>query len=223
MKSIVIKIAAVLLLAANTAFSWDRDKNSISYRIETGSRLWIEGSATLGSYECRTVAIYGTGDVDTSRLNNNFHSAADNSGKSAQLDVLVKFFDCGNNRMNADMYHALKADKDSTIHYKLIRSAILYDSTAVNGRFGLRTVGVLLIAGVAKIDTIDVDVVSLQDNKFELIGKKHLSMIDFSITPPTAFFGLIKAHEDLTVNFDLIAVPSDEMDTDNKSVIFGKY
>ena len=33
-------------------------------------------------------------------------------------------------------------------------------------------------------------------------------MLDYKIVPPSTFFGLIKAHEQLTVSFDLIAAPN---------------
>jgi hypothetical protein len=47
----------------------------------------------------------------------------------------------------------------------------------------------------------------LRDGKYEILGRKELSMLDFHITPPSAFFGLIRADEGLVVNFDLIAGP----------------
>jgi D-arabinose 1-dehydrogenase-like Zn-dependent alcohol dehydrogenase len=191
-----INIIVLSLLVSFASISWDRNNNSITYHLETGSRLWIDGSATIGSYECRTVAIYGIGDI------------ANNSNKYAQIEVLVKFFDCGNPAMNEDMYTALKANRDSVIQYKLIKTIVLYDSTSFNGLFGLRTIGNLSIAGISRQDTIDVNIKSLHERKFEIIGSINLSMIDFNITPPSAFFGLINAHEKLTVNFDLIAAPN---------------
>ncbi len=219
-----INIIALSLLISFASISWDRNNNSIAYHLETGSRLWIDGSATIGSYECRTVAVYGIGDINTNNLDkNNSNSIANNSNKHAQIDVLVKFFDCGNPAMNEDMYTALKANRDSVIQYKLIKTIVLYDSTGFNGLFGLRTIGNLSVAGVSRQDTIDVNIKSLHERKFEIIGSINLSMIDFNITPPSAFFGLINAHEKLSVNFDLIAAPNDENYSGNANRILTEY
>ena len=48
-------------------------------------------------------------------------------------------------------------------------------------------------------------------------------MIDFNITPPSAFFGLINAHEKLTVNFDLIAAPNNEYYPGSTSRIYSDH
>ena len=219
-----INIIVLSLLVSFASISWDRNNNSITYHLETGSRLWIDGSATIGSYECRTVAVYGIGDINTNNIDkNNFNSIANNSNKYAQIEVLVKFFDCGNPAMNEDMYTALKANRDSVIQYKLIKTIVLYDSTSFNGLFGLRTIGNLSIAGVSRQDTIDVNIKSLHERKFEIIGSINLSMIDFNITPPSAFFGLINAHEKLTVNFDLIAAPNNEYYPGSTSRIYSDH
>jgi hypothetical protein len=213
-------ILILLLLILNTSISWNRNRNPVTYQLATGSRLWINGSATLGSYECRTVAVYGMGDVDTNDIRKrSFFRETKRINEPAHLDVLVRFFDCGNPAMNADMYSALKADKDSVIHYKLLTTSVIYDSTIEKGRLGLRTIGILTIAGISQLDTIDVDIRILQDKKYQIIGKKSLSMIDFEIAPPTAFFGLIRAHDNLTVSFDLIAAPNEQAEQDYMSII----
>jgi hypothetical protein len=112
--------------------------------------------------------------------------------------------------MNEDMYDALKADRDSMILYELTDAKVIYDSTDINSYLGLRTIGNLTIAGITRKDTIDTDVKCLPDRKYEIVGKKNLSMLDFKIVPPSAFFGLIKANERLVVSFDLIAAPAYE-------------
>ena len=184
----------------------------IPYRLEAGSRLWIDGSATIGSYKCGTVAVYGIGDLktDLQRFGNS-KSQENDSAQNARILVMVRMFDCGNPAMNTDMYRALKADRDSTIQFALTDAQIAYDSTATTGWIGLRAIGRLSIAGITRLDTIMAAVKSLSSKKYEILGRKKLSMQNFKITPPTAFFGLIKAHEDLVVSFDLIAVPEDDV------------
>jgi hypothetical protein len=206
----MIRVLTILLISFST-FSHDtlcQEQRFIPYHLLPGSRLWIDGTATLGPYTCETVAVYGSGglnaDLDRLRETSLSHQA-DNGG--VQVFILVKMFNCGNPAMNADMYHALHAERDSAIQYTLLETHVMYDSIAHNGWLGLQTVGKLSIAGITKTDTIAVRVKSLRDRKYEILGKKELSMLDFHITPPSAFFGLIKADERLVVNFDLIAGP----------------
>ena len=45
---------------------------------------------------------------------------------------------------------------------------------------------------------------TLEENLYKITGSKKLSMFDFEITPPTAFFGLIKANDTLEIYFDLL-------------------
>jgi len=185
-----------------------RERQFIPYHLQPGSRLWIDGTATLGSFLCETVAVYGNGGLDAGLSGIREASLAHKADSSrVQVSVLVKMFDCGNPAMNSDMYSALRMDKNSSIQYTLTNVQVLYDSTAQNGWLGLRTIGRLSIAGFTRMDTIDAQVKSLSNMKYEVLGKKELSMLDFNITPPTAFFGLIKANERLVVNFDLIAGP----------------
>jgi hypothetical protein len=207
---LMIRIFAVLFISCSLIFchSLCQEQLFIPYHLLPGSRLWIDGTATLGTYTCETVAVYGSGglNADLDRLREASLSRQTDNGR-VQVFVLVKMFDCGNPAMNVDMYHAMRAEQDSAIHYTLSETHLMYDSIAHSGVLGLRTIGKLSIAGVTRMDTIDVRVKSLRDRKYEIFGKKELSMLDFHITPPSAFFGLIKAAERLTVNFDLIAGP----------------
>lgn len=207
------------ILAVVLAFAPASDKmhrGMIPYHLETGSQIWINGTATVGSYKCGTVAVYGVGDLDGNRGNQRESDSAKSKNREhARVEVLAKMFDCGNPAMNRDMYAALKANRDSTIQYELARTDMMFDSTSANGPLRLRTAGNLSIAGVTRWDTIIADVRSLPNGKYEIFGRKNLSMRDYRIVPPSKFFGLIKANERLTVGFDLIAAPDNERELRN--------
>jgi hypothetical protein len=207
----------IVCLGISLALSRDRDK--IRYHLESGSRIWINGSATLGSYECKTVAVYGTGNLDSDSATGDSSSIDKRSKEGTKVAVQVKLFDCGNPAMNKDMYNALKADNDSLISFELIDADIIYDSTRRNDGVELRTIGNLTVAGVTRTDTIYTLIKTLPDRKYKIVGEKSLSMLDFKIVPPTAFFGLIKANEKLIVGFDLIAAPISEKHNDNNAIV----
>ncbi len=193
-----------------TSTGLSRDKHKVAYHLERGSRIWINGSATLGSYECKTVAVFGTGDVDSSEISNSDNSSIGRPKEVTRVAVQVKLFDCGNPAMNEDMYSALKSDRDSLISFELEKAEVVSDSLPRTNSLKLKTVGLLSIAGITRLDTIDVVVKKLPGERYEITGRKNLSMLDFNIDPPTAFFGLIKANEKLVVGFDLIAAPESE-------------
>ena len=203
-----VLVMLIINLFAFFSNSLCQEQLFIPYHLLPGSRLWIDGTATLGPYTCKTVAVFGNGglNADLDRLRETSPSRLANNGR-VQVAVLVKMFDCGNPAMNADMYRALHAERDSSIQYTLIETHLMYDSIAQNGWLGLKTIGALSIAGVTRMDTINVRVKILRDRIYEILGNKELSMLDFHIMPPSAFFGFIKADERLIVNFDLIAGP----------------
>lgn len=210
------------ILCLGMSLSLGREKDKITYHLERGSRLWINGSATLGSYECKTVAVFGTGNLGSDSVINGSNSMNKNSKELTRVAVQVRLLDCGNPAMNEDMYNALKADNDSLISYELIDAEVIYDSTGGNNGLGLRTIGNLTVAGITKKDTINTTVKILPGRRYEITGEKNLSMLDFNIVPPTAFFGFIKANERLVVGFDLIAAPLSENNSDKNTYVLDR-
>ncbi len=67
--------------------------------------------------------------------------------------------------------------------------------------------GILKIAGVSKETDVEFEVRELDGGRFDIEGHKSLTMGDFGIESPTAFFGLIRADERLEVHFSLVAAP----------------
>jgi hypothetical protein len=45
----------------------------------------------------------------------------------------------------------------------------------------------------------------LNDGRLRAMGSKAIKMTDYNVEPPTAMLGLVKAENELTVHFDLIA------------------
>lgn len=185
-------VVLLILLASSVLFS--QQISQVSYTLEPQSRLWLDVTATIGEFTCETGDVRGYA-----------HLSGDTS-KQGEVSVwgLVNTLDCGNSMMNEDMYNAMNADRYPTIEYELIQAKAISDST-IDGWFMLKTTGSLTINGVSNQIEMVVRVKALSGNQFRLIGTKTLSMHDFNIIPPTALWGLIKAHDTLVVNFDLIA------------------
>lgn len=180
-------------------------KTGTQYVTLPRSRIWIEGSSTVNEFSCSTQKVDGIGylkgktDSTTEEANSKDSSAVD-------ISVMVKSFDCGIGAMNDDMYKAMKSSEHPTIEYKLIRARVMMKADSLNAvKFVLDTYGDLTIAGVTNKEDILISVRGLDDGIYHLEGSKVLSMNDFDITPPSHFFGIIKAHDQLVVHFDLYA------------------
>lgn len=175
------------------------------YKLESGSRLRLEGTATIGEYKCETRAIDGLGMLGRNTGRDSGSADSGLASDEVRVSMFVRSFECGKRAMNSDMYNAMKADSFPSIEYKLVHAEILTDSETVDSARTLDTVGELTIAGVTRLVGMSVRITRMSPRRFRVLGSKDLSMHDFGVTPPTALWGLIKADDKLVVSFDLVA------------------
>ncbi len=197
--NLILFFLGIVFLASSGIFG-----QTIMYRTLPGSRMWIEGTSTLNDYTCKTNDVEGYAEVDE---NPDKTDSASNKDK-AFLTIMVQSLSCGKDLMNDDMYNAMKSKKYPYIKYDLLYAHLLPTPDTAGGWFSLETMGNLSIAGDTNKVNIVMKVKKEQDGIYRLRGSKALSMKEFGIIPPTHFFGLIKAHEGLTVHFDLLAAKS---------------
>ncbi|HUX60297.1 MAG TPA: YceI family protein [Ignavibacteriaceae bacterium] len=194
-----------LLLLISPAIN-SQQKDFIKYVTQPGSRLWIEGSSTISSFNCKARLLKGfayihSSDILSEKLTKGFKRDVDKD--EVDVTVLVYSLDCGLEAMNEDMYHAMKAAQFPTLRYDLI-DAHLSSKADSAGWFELETKGELTIAGETNVVDIIVKVLHMQNGSYRLIGSKSLMMKDYGIEPPSHLWGLVKAHNRLKVFFDLI-------------------
>ena len=158
------------------------------------SQMWIEGRSTVDRFTCATDAVEGRGMLASEK-------------PTASLFVPVTQFDCGKARMNQDMYDALKADMHPTIRFTL-GAVEAVDTPSPLSDLKLHVAGYLTIAGTVRQVALEVRSQPLADGRYRATGALPLKMTDFGIEPPTALLGLVRAHDDIVVRFDLVAVPS---------------
>ncbi len=202
LRIIMIVTAVIWTIQAPTIFAQD---TLVVYRLESGSRLWLEGTATVGDYTCEAGAIEGMAQLHVSSVRKYDSSSSSTVGSDVRVSILVKSFDCGNSAMNSDMYDAMKANCFPSIQYELVEATILSDSRVGDSVLTVTTSGKLTIAGVTKIVLMSISIRQLSSSRFQIIGSKTLSMHDFDITPPITLWGFIKANDKLVVNFNLVA------------------
>ncbi|MEX0653472.1 MAG: YceI family protein [Phycisphaeraceae bacterium] len=197
-----------------------------------GSAIRLAGSATVGSWDCAGYQAHATFAPGTEirKLHawiDHLETDLANNGRSemngtalplahaprASLQMAIEALGCGNAAMERDMQGALKASEHPDITYELDRVVdVQWELSPETERpvFHLTTQGHLSLAGQSQPIEMDVRIERVEEARFALLGRKELDMADFDIQPPSALFGLIRAHPTVTVVFDLVVEPQSE-------------
>ncbi|ARA94146.1 hypothetical protein AWN76_013935 [Rhodothermaceae bacterium RA] len=171
--------------------------------VQPGSRFWIRGSSTVNRFTCEAAEVVGYGVLEASPAGARTVQEGGAGTVQVHVSVPVQAFDCGNRRMNRDMYEALKAQAHPVIQYELLQADVL--SADEDGWHTVQVRGRLTIAGTERIVETRVQARREPDGRVRAVGSMALRMTDFNVEPPTAMMGVIKAHDDITVHFELIA------------------
>jgi YceI-like domain len=190
-----------------------------STRLVSGapSRLVLQGSSNVAPWRCSGTTLDGRMEVAVplSQINHLIDRIEDGAiwqltpktatfpQPSFQLQVPVTTLRCGNRQMERDMYEALRSEAHPTIDFRFqeLVGGVRHDID--RGSYHAKINGVLSLAGARRNVSIDVEAQRVGRDRFRLRAKLPLRMTDFRITPPTALFGMVKAKDDLVVNFDL--------------------
>ncbi len=159
------------------------------YVLSDSSALAIHGTSTVNSFECHAAQVIGAGILN----------GGDKS--RAHIEVRVPDLDCGKRRMNRDLQEALRGDE-----FPLITFNLQY-AERVDSLDTIQIVGTLSLAGASRDISVVLDAERRTDGSVRGWGRKHLRMTDFDVDPPTALFGVVKAHDEIEIVFDLVARP----------------
>lgn len=179
------------------------------------STVFLNGSATLHDWDCKSRSVYGTVQVNRSHkeleeLMNKIETSTKISLEnetiaSSWIEMPVHSFSCGNHLMEKDMHHALKKSTYPNIRFSLIKIKSLEVQDPVH--FLLILIGTLEIAGVKKGIEIRTTIHRQEEHLYHVIAYKKMDMRDFKIAPPTALFGILRAHPQIQVSFDVYFKP----------------
>lgn len=164
------------------------------FELQPESRFWIDGTSTVSAFTCEAAEVAGSGLVEPGRL-------------SARVAVPVEAFDCGIGRMNRDFREALRAEEHPEIRFELRSAEVLEAPAEPGGWARLEARGTLTLAGAERAVLLRAEGRQLPDGRVRLRGRHVLRMTHFGLTPPTALLGLVRAHDVITVRFDLVAEP----------------
>lgn len=210
----ILKVIAVILVTGVSVTTAAAQTVVVTgpYRVEKGSKLWIEGSTSVNEFTCTSDEIDGYGHFNSDSLEAQKASlSVGYQQPNVRVSLPDQSLDCGKRKMNHDMYNALKAKKFPDIYYHLDNAQILTTADSTSGWFKVNTVGKLTIAGKTNTVNMIVDGRLLPNGRFHVKGSKQLKMSEFNIDPPSPFWGLIKTHDKITVKFNLYVAPANSL------------
>lgn len=155
--------------------------------------MTVKGSSSLHDWEMKVGRMNGTIQLEVRE--NEITSI-----EGLSFSVLANSLDGGKSGMNKDAYEALKADTYKTIDFEFKE---LNSVTCSSGVCKVYIHGTLTVAGTKRAIDVAFDA-NPSDEQIALSGSKSLKMTDFNIKPPRAFLGLIRADDDVTVEFELV-------------------
>lgn len=187
----LVAVVVVGLWAANAAA-----QTSVQV-VPAESKVAIDGRSNVNKFTCVAARVEGSGEI-VGRT-----QASESRGK---VEIPVEAFDCRNDRMNKDLFDALKGDEHPFIAYRL-EDVRVVDEALENGAALLEAEGTIWVAGVGRSIRTRVVGDRLANGYLRAAGTLDLSMSDFNIEPPSAVLGLVRVHEEITVRFEITAAP----------------
>jgi len=119
------------------------------------------------------------------------------------VNIPTKSIKCGKDKMDENMYKALKADAFPTIKYELT-SYKLDPSKTTATSFVALTEGELTVAGTTATVKIPVAATRTESGQFVGDGTLQMLMTDVGIKPPTALLGTMRTKNEITISFQVL-------------------
>ncbi len=189
-----------LLLCTFAAHGTMASKHEIPFVIEPQSKLYIEGTSNINSFECFC-------KDDFNRQSARVVPSSDGVSMSFLQTILMlrtAALDCDNSKMNRDLCDALKSEKYPYIKIELHNARITQGSFEKAGSdVVLLSNASITITNVTRKIQLVVRAKRLGSGRYRFFATKELLMTDFGIEPPTALLGLIKVRDAIRINFDL--------------------
>src|SRR5712691_12614242 len=182
--------------------------------------LALEGSSNVSSWRCRrtSIDVQMTVAAPIEKINTVIDRIEDGNiavwmsnpseGRfpppEFRMTIPIAAFRCGNPVMDRDMRRALAADRYPAIEFRFIELRGVIEHDIDRNVYEATISGELWMAGARREIELRVVARRVTRDRFRIQAEMPLRMSDFGVMPPTALFGMVKAHDELTVRFDLI-------------------
>lgn len=168
--------------------------------VMNGSSLTVNGSTNINTFRC-DIANYNVPDTLTCVKSSRFGILLPMDGK---LNLSIEAFDCHNKMMTSDLRKTLKAKLYPLLTVKFISIKGFPDFKNPAKITGFVDIG---LAGVNK--RFEINYLFTEDAKSMILlkGDQRIHFSDFNLVPPSKLGGVIKANDELDVEFRLNLKP----------------
>lgn len=161
------------------------------------SEVRIQGKSNLGEYECLLVDLSNCPVKEVISKVMGYRVQLKNNVIQVESDGV----DCQNQVMNRDFRQAIKADEHPYILLELKEFTLKAGVNTMPYQKNIPSRIAITMAGVTKDYEVELDYFKFEGEKIILKGSKELAMSEYDIEAPSAMFGLVKAEDDVKIDF----------------------
>jgi polyisoprenoid-binding protein YceI len=194
----VLSIAAALTMT----LSMSAVAQTAKMATRPDSKITVEGGSNVHGWSCSGSQFESTIEVEATTLAQPMTDVARPIGKVV-VTIPAKSVKCGKNKMDENMYKALKAEQFPTIKYELTGYTLDPSKTTATSFVAL-TEGQLTVAGTTTKVSIPVTAIRKEGGQILAEGKLPMLMTDVGIKPPTALLGTMRTKNEITISFQVL-------------------
>lgn len=172
----------------------------ISWVVMQGSSLTVNGSTNVNTFQC-DIANYNLPDTLTCFKLQPRGAVLPLTGK---LNLNIDAFDCHNKMMTNDLRKTLKSKEFPILSVKFLTINSFPDFKNPSKITGIVDIG---LAGISKKFEINYYFTTDDKQQVHLKGDQKIHFSDFNLNPPSKLGGIIKAKDELLVEFKLNLKP----------------
>ncbi|EHQ25300.1 YceI family protein [Mucilaginibacter paludis] len=189
----LLLIAATSLVLAQQNVGGGQAKKWI---ISKNSSLSVNGTTNVNKFSC---AVPNYDQVDTLTLSK---SKTDNGIiLSGSVTLSINAFDCHNSGMTSQLRKTLNEKQFPVLRIKFLSlnkmPVLNAKAEAITGLVEIK------IAGVSKRFEVNYQITQTDQKNIRLLGSRYVNFSDFNLVPPSKLGGMIKARDQLSVDFQL--------------------
>jgi hypothetical protein len=193
-----VYLIVIALLLVKPVFNLPDAK--VTWVVMQGSSLTVNGSTNVNTFQC-DIANYNLPDTVTCFKLQQRGAVLPMTGK---LNLSIDAFDCHNKMMTSDLRKTLKAKDFPILSVKFITINSFPDFKNPTKITGIVDIG---LAGISKKFEINYYFTADDKNHVHLKGDQKIHFSDFNLNPPSKLGGIIKAKDELLVEFKLNLKP----------------
>jgi polyisoprenoid-binding protein YceI len=166
------------------------------------SKLTVAGGSNVHGWTCSGGRFDAAIEMDAGSLSRPLGEVGKPILKVV-VNIPAKSLKCGKDKMDENMYKALKAEQFPTIKYELTSYTLDPSKTTATGFVAL-TEGELTVAGTTT--KVEIPVVATRKDGGQFVGEGSLQMLmtDVGIKPPTALLGTMRTKNEITISFQVL-------------------